>query len=73
MDTDRLQTLAAFDPTRLTEIVRRAQARPRFEIGSWEVRHLSSAGMINPEGLFLFSGDTFGVALGEEALRWMNH
>ena len=56
MNTDQLQTLAALDSTRLMEIVRRAQASPRFEIGSWDVRHLSSDGMINPEGLFLFSG-----------------
>ena len=59
MDTDRLQTLAALDSTRLTEIVRRAQASPSFEIGSWDVRHLSNDGLINPEGLFLFSGDGY--------------
>ena len=57
MDTDRLQTLAALDSTRLTEIVRRGQASPSFEIGKWDVRHLSSDGMQNPEGLFLFSGE----------------
>lgn len=57
MDTDRLQTLAALDSTRLTEIVRRAQASSSFELESWNVRHLSSDGMINPEGLFLFSGE----------------
>jgi len=57
MAKGRLQTLAALDSARLTEIVRRAQASPSFEIGSWNVRHLSSEGMINPEGLFLFSGD----------------
>ena len=54
MDTDRLQTLVALDTTRLTEIVRRVQASPSFEIGKWDVRHLSSDGMQNPEGLFLF-------------------
>ena len=57
MITDRLQTLGALDSARLTEIVRRAQASPGFEIGSWNVSHLSGDGMINPEGLFLFSGD----------------
>ena len=57
MTTNQLQTLAALDSTRLTEIVRRAQASPGFEIASWDVRHLSSDGMINPEGLFLFSGE----------------
>jgi hypothetical protein len=49
--------MAALDSTRLTEIVRRVQASPSFEIGSWEVRHLSSDGAVNPEGLFLFSGE----------------
>lgn len=57
MTTDRLQALAALDSTRLTEIIRQAQASPSFEIGTWDVRHLSSDGMINPEGLFLFSGE----------------
>ena len=57
MTTNPLQTLKALDSTRLMEIVRRAQASPGFEIGSWDVRHLSKDGMINPEGLFLFSGD----------------
>jgi hypothetical protein len=57
MDTDQLQTLAALDSTQLTEIVRRMQASPSFEIGTWKVSHLSSDGMINPEGLFLFSGE----------------
>jgi hypothetical protein len=57
MTTDRLQTLGALDSVRLTEIVRRAQASPNFEIGSWNVRLLSNDGMINPDGLFLFSGD----------------
>jgi len=57
MSTERLQTLAALDSARLTEIVRRVQASPSFEIGTWDVRYLTSDGMINPEGLFLFSGD----------------
>jgi hypothetical protein len=57
MATDRLQTLAALESARLTEIVRRAQASPGFEIEAWDVSHLSSDGMVNPEGLFLFSGD----------------
>jgi hypothetical protein len=57
MSTDRLQTLAALDSAHLTEIVRRMLTSPSFEIGPWNVRHLSSDGMTNPEGLFLFSGD----------------
>ncbi len=54
---NRLQTLTALDSARLTEIVRQAQASPSFEIGSWDVGQLSSDGMVNPEGLFLFGGD----------------
>ncbi len=57
MSTDRMQSLAALEAGQLTEIVRRAQASPGFEIGEWSVRHLSKDGMINPEGLFLVSGD----------------
>jgi len=54
---NRLKILSELDSTKLTEIVRRAQDNPYFEIGSWTVRQLSSGGGINPEGLFLFSGD----------------
>lgn len=56
MLSERLQTLAAIDPVRLTDIVRRAQDSPNFEIGSWSVRQLSDLGGVNPEGLFLFEG-----------------
>jgi hypothetical protein len=57
MASDRLRTLATLDPARLTPIVRRALASPGFEIGQWEVNLLSKDGMVNPEGLFLFSGE----------------
>ena len=57
MATDRLQTLAALDAGRLTEVVRQALASPSFEITSRKVRQLSSDGMVNPDGLFIFSGD----------------
>jgi hypothetical protein len=57
MATDRLQALTTLDPARLAPIVRRALVSPSFEIGQWEVRLLSKDGMVNPEGLFLFSGD----------------
>ena len=69
MASDRLQTMASIDPARLTAIVRQVQASPNFEIGRWEVGLLSKDGMVNPEGLFL----AFGVALGEEALRSIEH
>ena len=57
MASDRLQTLAAIDPAKLTEIVRKAEASARFEIGAWQVRLLTSQGAINPQGLFIISGD----------------
>jgi hypothetical protein len=57
MATDRLQAPATLDAARLAPIVRRALASPSFEIGQWDVRLLSKDGMVNPEGLFLFSGD----------------
>ena len=55
---NRLRILSELDSTTLTEIVRRAQDNPNIEIGSWTVSQLSSEGGINPEGLFLFSGDS---------------
>ena len=54
---NRLQILSELDAAKITKIVRHAQASPGFEIGSSDVRQLSSGGGINPEGLFLFSGD----------------
>lgn len=57
MASDQLQMLTAIDPARLTEIVRVALDNPSFQVGSWNVRHLSDLGGVNPEGLFLFEGD----------------
>jgi hypothetical protein len=54
---NRLQIISKLDTAQISEIVRREQASRGFEIGSWDVRQLSSGGGINPEGLFLFSGD----------------
>jgi hypothetical protein len=54
---NRLQILSELNTAQISEIVRREQSSPGFEIGSWDVRQLSSGGGINPEGLFLFSGD----------------
>jgi len=56
MAEDRLATLQAFDPARLTEVVRQDQCSPDFEIIKWSVRRLSDKGIINPDGLWLFSG-----------------
>ena len=56
---NRFQILSELDSAYLTKIVRRVKASPSFEIGPWDVRQLSSEGGVNPEGLFLFSGDGY--------------
>lgn len=56
MATDPLQALSALDSAHLVPVVRRALGRPDFELGPWEVRRLSDQGIINPDGLFVFSG-----------------
>jgi len=40
----------------LSEVVRQDQGSKSFEITEWEVKRLSDKGIINPDGLFLFSG-----------------
>jgi hypothetical protein len=56
MSEDMLATLQAIDPAVLTEVVRQDQRSPTFEILDWNVKRLSDKGVINPDGLFLFSG-----------------
>lgn len=40
----------------LADVVRQDQRNSQFEITDWTVRRLSDRGIINPDGLFLFSG-----------------
>lgn len=57
MDDQLLEKLQAIDPSILTDVVRQAQRDPAFKIISWSVRRLSDKGIINPDGLWLFSGE----------------
>ena len=57
MDDHLLEKLQAVDPLILTGIVRQDQRDPAFEITSWSVRRLSDKGIINPDGLWLYSGE----------------
>ena len=57
MANDRLAQLQALDPAILTEVVRQDRRSSTFEVGAWSVRRLSDKGIINPEGLWLLSGE----------------
>lgn len=57
MDNKLLEKLGAIDPVTLTDVVRQDQCSPSFEITSWSVKRLSDKGVINPDGLWLFSGE----------------
>src|SRR5258706_5690906 len=56
MSEVRRQMLAAIDVAQLTEVVRRALASASFQITEWSVRQLSDQGVMNNEGLWLYSG-----------------
>jgi len=56
MALDMLETLRDIDPALLSDVVRQEQRSPSFEITDWSVERLSTKGMINPDGLFLFKG-----------------
>jgi hypothetical protein len=57
MGEDFLVKLKAIDPSILAQVVRQDRRSPSFEITDWTVRRLSDKGVINPDGLWLFSGD----------------
>jgi hypothetical protein len=67
MAQDILATLRSLDPHVLTEVVRRDRQEPDLEISNWTVRPLSNKGIINPDGLFLFSGE---ARAGEATRPW---
>jgi hypothetical protein len=62
-----LPALRSLDPHVLTEVVRRDQQEPDLEVTDWTVRPLSNKGIINPDGLFLFSGE---ARVGEATRPW---
>jgi hypothetical protein len=53
----RLARLQAIDLAVLTEVVRLDQRGPSFEITEWSVKCLSNNGAMNPDGLWLISGN----------------
>jgi hypothetical protein len=56
MSDDILSRMHAIDMAILTDVVRKDKHNPAFEISEWSVRRLSEKGMMNPDGLWLFSG-----------------
>ncbi len=66
MPDDVLATLQAVDPAVLEGVVREDQRSPSFQITDWSVRCLSDKGIINPNGLWLFSGQGRARQVG----RW---
>lgn len=72
MSQDMLAILQATDSALLREIVRQDQCSPAFELLNWDVKRLSEKGLINLEGLFLFSGqgrDERGISPCSVALK----
>ena len=73
MPEDLLATLQAIDPIRLTNVVRQDQRSPAFEITNWSVKRLSDKGIINPDGLWIFTGtgrDSQGERPGRSCSRF---
>ncbi len=60
-DPSLLAGLQALHPAILTGVVRQAQGSTSFDLGAWSVRPLSAAGLANPNGLWLFSGQGAGA------------
>jgi hypothetical protein len=56
MTEELLARLKEIDLAILTEVVRKDQQSPSFEIAEWSVTRLSGGGIANPDGLWLFSG-----------------
>lgn len=54
---DVLEKLRATDPEILTTVVRQDLNNPAFEITHWSVSRLNGKGIINPDDLWLFSGE----------------
>ena len=67
MDDLILEKLKALDPAILSDVVRQDQRDPSFEITDWSVKRLSDKGIMNPDGLWLFSGEGNH---GQETRSW---
>lgn len=57
MTEDMLARLKEIDMAILNDVVKKDQGSPSFEISEWSVKRLSSQGVMNPDGLWLFSGE----------------
>lgn len=76
MTQDLMTKLRAIDPAILTDVVRQAHRSSSFEITEWSVKRLSDKGIINPDGLWLFSGqgnDSHGPAAWTVVLKVFHH
>lgn len=56
MADDLLDKLKNIDKATLTRVVQKEQDSQSFELDEWAVRRLSDKGVMNPDGLWLFSG-----------------
>ena len=56
MADDVFEKLRNIDKALLTEVVQKEQHSPSFELDEWSVRRLSDKGVMNPNGLWVFSG-----------------
>ena len=72
MTEDLLERLKTIDIGTLTEIVQQDQGSSTFMITEWSVTRLSNRGIMNPDGLWLFSGlgsDRDGLRLWSVVLK----
>ena len=67
MASDMLTNLRTLDTTVLGDVVRQDQQEPDLEITEWTVKTLSTKGIKNTDGLFLFSGK---ARAGESVRLW---
>ena len=75
MPHDMLEVVRGTDTTKLLEIVRQDQRSPTFELLEWDVKRFGEKGIINPDGLFLFSGqgaDERGTSSWSVVLKILN-
>ena len=76
MTEDLLAKLKDIDMAVLSEVVQQDQGSPSFKISNWSVRRLSDQGIINPDGLWLFSGqgsDLEGLRSWSVVLKILEH
>jgi hypothetical protein len=66
----KLDQLRALNDRVLAEIVCQDQRCPDFVITSWQVDRLSDKGIVNPDGLFRFSGTGYDAANREYERHW---